>query len=592
MPVIPTSDSFVRQTPNLRTVVSTPDYTPLAKADLAVGKGYEEAGKGMLILDAGIQKKKLADDTFDYTIARSQYLQKTIELEDQLRNEPDFTKIPQIKQERMNQIRSETSSMVSNPKLSAHLNSEMDLQGVKSNIEFDGIYRAKRNDADRATTQEEIGTIEQAIASTTNKKFKEELIITRNQLVASAEYRGAIDKESASKIIQDSSERIAINEISALPESQQIAALGARKEKNGTITFAKTNTFADNLPVAKKLAFYQRVQQTMKQKQDDYISQIKRNDFLTQRNAEENSMKIVLQGGTAKDIPIEQYARLSASQRKNLDTIRQRQNGLVQTDPIEGMKSYDEYSRLYANDPAGFAKVDPTEIRASVSPDKVDQVIGWQNEALQGKPQNADEASFQQTADHYAKNILGKKLSSKDAVLFTNKLREERKQFITTKGRQPTNEELKSLGNGLVSDVTVGGMWESKEPLYKLKGEFKVPDEDKNIITQQIKKQTGKPATEEQIRKVYENKLNKDVVKGVDVSFFNKALDIINPISDANASEKGNPNDLLKPNKPATMDRARQYILDRYAKEMPTYTPKDKELDNLAQQAISQNLVK
>ena len=519
-------------------------------------------------------------------------MQDSITLEDQLKNTQDFNTIPEEHSKGWADIKSNALSKVTNPKLREQLGVELDLQAEKDRIQADSIFRLKRGDSDRSVILEQMDGIKQAYASTTNEAKRNELLATGNQILEGAIARQSIDKETAQQERTKLFEDVAINRISSLPENEQMKVLGVNKAKNGEITFSNTGTFADHLTPGKKLAVYQRAQQTMKQKQDDYISQIKRNDFLTKRNAEENSMKIVLQGGTAKDIPIEQYARLSDSQRKNLDTIRQRQNGLVQTDPIEGMKSYDEYSRLYANDPAGFAKVDPTEIRASVSPDKVDQVIGWQNQALQGKPQNADEASFQQTADHYAKNILNEKLSSKNAVLFTNKLREARKQFVTDKGRQPTNEELKSLGNGLVSDVTVGGMWESKEPLYKLKGEFKVPDEDKNIITQQIKKQTGKPATEEQIRKVYENKLNKDVVKGVDVSFFNKALDIINPISDANASEKGNPNDLLKPNKPATMDRARQYILDRYAKEMPTYTPKDKELDNLAQQAISQNLVK
>jgi hypothetical protein len=591
---IPTAGNIRRETPNLGTTVSTPDLTPLAKGDQLMGQGIQNLGKGISILGKEIEKQQLADDTFEYGIARSKALQDSITLQDQLKNTQDYNVIPEQHSKGWNDIKNNALENVKNPRLRQQLSIELDLQAEKDRISSNNVFIAKRGDSDRSIIDSQLTEIENAIASTTDEGKRGELLISANQIIEGAVVRQSLDKEAAQGVRSKLFEKVAVNRINSLPAEEQLKVLGVNKAKNGEITFSKTGTFADNLKPETKLAVYQQTQQAAKQRQDDYLANIKKQDFLTQRNAEENSINVILQGGTVSDIPIDQYARLNDAQRANLDTIRQRQNGLPQLDPVEGITAYNDYARQYANDPTAFARVDPIKIRSSVSPDKVDEVMGWQNAALQGIPQNADESNFQQTADYYAKNVLGKKLTSSDAALFTKKLRETRKEFITSKGRQPTNEELKYIANGLVSDALVGGtLWgTNKEPLYKLKDDFEVPADQSDRIITRIKKLKGKKSnpTPDEIREIYKKELSKKTI--TDISYIDKAVDFFNPISEAMASDNPSPEGLLSPDKKAvTMDEARQYVLERYKEEFPYYVPEGQELDDLAKQAINKNLI-
>lgn len=256
MPVIPTSDSFVRQTPNLRTAVSTPDYTPLAKADQQIGEAYGDLGKGISILEKGIEKKKLENDTFEYQLAKSKALQDSITLEDQIKNTPDYKTIPKEHSEGWSQIKSDALSQVANPKLRQKLGVELDIQAEKDRIGADTIFRHKEGDAGRGKLMSTLDTNQKSLLSTSNEATKNEILTTTSQLIEGAKAKGWINSEQATKVRIDFLEGYANNRISSMNEDQQIAALGVKRGKNGELTFAQTKTFADFLSPERKITIY------------------------------------------------------------------------------------------------------------------------------------------------------------------------------------------------------------------------------------------------------------------------------------------------------------------------------------------------
>jgi len=256
MPVIPTSDQFARQTPNLRTGVNTVDLTPLAKADQALGKGIENLGQGIVDLGEGIEKKNLADDTFQYGLARSKFLQDTIALEDELKNSQDYTTIPTTFAERMTQIKSETLGQVKNPRLAEQLGAEINLQTAKTKVDVDNIFKAKQGDADRASLITTLDDNKKALLATGNEDLKKEILFSSGQLIESLKARGSIDEEAAVEIRNTFLKNYAENRIASMSDDQQIKAIGAKRNKNGEVNFAKTNTFADYIPAETKIRIY------------------------------------------------------------------------------------------------------------------------------------------------------------------------------------------------------------------------------------------------------------------------------------------------------------------------------------------------
>ena len=271
---IPTSDQLVRQTPNLRTGVNAVDYTPLAKADRALGEATTNVGKGIIALGAGIEQKQQADAKFQYTIARSKFLQDTIELENNLENAEDYTTIPKSFQDGMAKIKQDALSKVKDGRFQEQLDSEIGLQTQRSAVDVDRLFRKKDGDNDRSILLSTIDKNLNALASTNNEDLRNEIIFSNDQGIEDLVQKGSIDKQSAEKVKNEFYNNYATNRLSAMPEVNQIKALGAKRGKNGEVLFPdKTGTFVDYLSVDKKLQFFNRAESQIEATVKQDISQ-------------------------------------------------------------------------------------------------------------------------------------------------------------------------------------------------------------------------------------------------------------------------------------------------------------------------------
>ena len=496
-----------RQTPNAPGLslpsIASADTSQAPAAMNQLGKTLEGVGNVAMQLQG--QK-----DRFNYSIARSKFLQKSVELENQLENDPDYSNLPTKYSEGITKIKQETLGDLGKNTKAGLLDQEINLYKTKKLGDVVKLAQRKQGDFALAEADKTLDQNLDFYLRANNEDARNGLITSSIENFAEAIPLNDPDRKvKIQNFTQKVGQRFAEARLSSLSPSDQLQVLSEDKK-------APNSNFIQLIPADDRLKFEQRAKQEIEQQKDNAIATIRQNDFLKERQAKENALQSVINGGSVAQIPIQQYARLSDSDRNNLNKIQQIQSGLYQIDPVEGIKAYNKYSELYSVDPSELAKIDPIEIRASVAPDKVNEVMSWQQKAMQGVPQNAAEKSFNGTANFYVTKVLKKKFNEPDAALFINKFREAKQEFVDSKGKQPNNEELRYIANGLVAQEAVdGSLWgTNKKPLYKMTGKEEAPDDIKNqIVAQARAKNPNTTLTDEQINQIYFRKISKKPIE-------------------------------------------------------------------------------
>lgn len=478
------------------------DNTQVAKATQQLGQDLQKIGSGLA---------EMSDnrDKFNYSIARSNFLRESIKFQNDLDNDPNYNNLDQKYREGMANIKSGILDKLGNTRYSQLLATEMNLFQEKASAQVAKIVAEKQQAFSLSSADE---NVEQNLDTYTRTKNP----IAREALISSTiePYVFAIPNSNPKKdiLIQEYRKKVgsrfAMAAFNQLNSAEQINAINQDK-KNPNSNFVKY------IPADDRIILYNRAIEAQKQERNSLASKMREQEYIKKQNATNLSLDTILKGGTVKDIPLQQYALLDESDRNNLNKIQQIKNGSYQVDPIEGIKAYNEYADLYANNPSEFSKIDSIQIQSKVSPEKVNQVLKWKEAAQQGIPQNNAEKSFNSIANFYVKNIIKKPFKSDESNLFIDKFREVRQGFIDSKGKQPTDEELRHMANGLVADASVAGTFfgTNQKPVYKIEKQ-NAPDDIKNkIIMRARKRDPNAVLTDEQINRAYKELLLKDIIK-------------------------------------------------------------------------------
>lgn len=526
MTVLPTKEDL-GQRPNLNP--ATPQPSSISVDLTQAAKGQAALAKGLTDLAAGAEKYQLAKDHSAFIQAKSHFLQKSIAAQSALEKDPDFETYGKRYDDAMAEAKKESLEILGKSnvfgtsalgnRFSDNLNAEIDLHQAQGLDRLSDVAAKKQGDFERANLDDLLNNNSSALLQTADEKQRASLLMTTSEAIDSKAQQGFISQEEAVKLKQNFAEDVAINRISLLPPQQQLQTLNPKKGKNGETYFQQQGNWSDAISPDKKVILLNKAQTALKQEQNASIEAIRNADFLKRRNAENNSTNIILKGGTVADIPLDQYALLSESQRANLNKIQEIKNGTYQLDPIKGDEAYYKYSTQYQEDPEAFAQVDQTAIRAEVSPNKVDQVLGWHQKASAKINAPADVKQFNDISSQTLRSIgvNGTTKSGKtQSTLFKNRLNQEVEYFKEVHGKDPTVKELTSMAQDLVVKATFDGGWlgSTKEKrVYevakdKINEQIVVPEDFTNKILSQAQKANLPPLTKEQIKSAYMRKLN------------------------------------------------------------------------------------
>ena len=488
-----------------------PGDVSIAQADTTqVARATEELGKS--ITQTGAYGMQIANnrDRFNYFAAKSAFLRDSIALQNKLSSDPDYAQTPVKYQEEMSQIKSKSLQSLGQGRYARELAGEMDIYQERNYGKIVAIAAQKQADFALAKSQDDESKNLDMFLRTKDYDTRRELIdSTTRQYEATIPDNDPNRKVLAQKYKEQVQKRFGMAAFNQLSPAQQIKFLEEDINKPGS-------NLAQYIPPDERVVLMEKAKDAYRIEQDRLKAQQKERRTNRKQDATDRALNIINNGGTLADISSEDYVALDNATRLELKEIIERKNGKLQLNPIEGDKAYNEYADMYADNPSLFATVSPASIEARVSPDKVNQVKGWLLAAKQGKPQNALEKSFNDIANFYVKNILNKPFKSDEATLFINKFRQAKDSFVDSRGKQPTQEELRGIANGLVADVAVAGrlFGTNQKPLYQLTGKEDVPEDIKNqIIEQALAKNPNIGLTDEQIRQIYHKKLLKDSAK-------------------------------------------------------------------------------
>lgn len=485
---------------------------PVAVADTsAVPEATAKLGNSLAKVGEAALEIKDRQDKFNYSIAYSKFLQKSIEYQNNLEQDPDYINAPQKYKEGLAEIKAQSLKELGSNSYAENLKEHMNLYETKNYGKVLENTTKKQSAASLAAVDQEVNNNFEAFARTKDPEARFGLLAS--SVLAFSNALSDTDPNKALKV-QEFTDKIekrgALLDLSQRPPQEQIALLNQENSKSGS-------NITKYLTPEERMEATERAQQALKQSQEQSVAAIRNADFLAKRNAENNAMNVILKGGTAADIPLEQYAKLDESTRNNLTKIQQIKNGSYQIDPIKGSAAYNKYADMYANSPTEFAKVDPITIQAEVSPDKVDEVNKWHQAAAQGIPQNNAEKNFNATANFYITKILKTKdFSSDKATMFIDKFRAAKQSFVDEKGKQPNMEELRKIANGLVAQESIGGtlFGTNDKRNFELTGKESVPDEEKTKILKEAQAINPDIAlSEDQIKQIYFRKLSKKPIQ-------------------------------------------------------------------------------
>jgi hypothetical protein len=92
------------------------------------------------------------------------------------------------------------------------------------------------------------------------------------------------------------------------------------------------------------------------------------------------------------------------------------------------------------------------------------------------------------------------KKNAEDYYQFLGTLHTVMQQKIEDEGKLPKDEDIKTIGAGLLRQQTVKGwLWDSKEPAYK----SEVPEDERPKIIARYQSAKGFPPTDKEIQQIY-----------------------------------------------------------------------------------------
>lgn len=348
--------------------ISIPEIpaSPINEAVAKFGAATSKVGEELVNTENHIQR-------FNYALNKSKLVREHAalvnNLEKQINDIGDYTTAQEDYTKGIQKLGSDLGGGINHPLYKGKFNE--DIEDLKTNT-LQKVYQLQtkaQQDHSYTLANQELDNTVQAVMNTKDSTLQQQIIKAGLAPVIAAIPNTDPDKDSKVAAVEKVyKKRIGVGVFNSLTPQQQIAALSDydKNSKAGTKSFSTV----EYIPAEERPIYMKRAQESIKQQQNDLEANIKKADFLKYHGAKENALKIVEDGGSLKDLPIDQAARLNEQDWKNLNRVQEIKNGTYQMNPIEGDKAYYDYSNIYQTDPEALVKIDPIKIRAEVNPDK------------------------------------------------------------------------------------------------------------------------------------------------------------------------------------------------------------------------------
>jgi hypothetical protein len=485
---------------------------PITVADTnAVPKAIAQLGSSLVNAGEAAKQIKERQDKYNYSLTYSKFLRDSIDLQNNLDQDPDYQNAPQKYKEGLAEIKSNLLKNLGSNEFAEDLKEKMSLHEAEDYRKVLNITRQKQSASDLAKVDQQVDANFEAFSRAKDPQAKFGLLAS--SVLAFSNAIPETDPNKAIKV-QEFTDKIekrgALIDLSQRSPQEQITLLKQENSKAGS-------NITKYLAPEERAQALEKAEQAQKQQQNQNVTAIRNADFLRQRAAEQRANDIVIHGGTVQDLPIEDYVLLNQETKNNLNKTAEIYSGAVKIDEIESKGELYGYLDMYHKNPEEFAKIDPNKITSSLSEKDGKMVLGWQQKAIAGVSAPVDLVTRNKIADQTLTSI-GLGPNNKEAQAFKNRFNEEVEYFKQQHQKEPNQKELQEMAHGLVVQATFSDGWfgnTDNKKLYQVKRKdieekIIVPDDFKNEVLQ-LRKQKGytSPVNDDYFKKLYLESLKK-----------------------------------------------------------------------------------
>ena len=481
---------------NAPQVVSA-DTSAVPEATAKLGQVLEKTGGVLLQI-------KDRHDKFNYSIAKSQALQKAVNLENELDQSPDYANLPKKFEEGMKKIKDESKQALGDNGYSQRLESDLGLHQAQRFGQILKTSEAKQQAHGMATASvQEDANLDAFLKAKDPEVQKTILKTTKDNFALSIPYSNPNRDLEIQKYNDGVDKRFLTTKIASLPLQQQLNILnGADKDTEG-------KGIARLLPVDERMKLKDRAELLLEQQKNEAERMAAKAERQAKLNVDNELLKGASSGVAFDQLPIAVQLKASNEDVARYDAIRQKQIGEGTVKASEEEENYWNYRRMYAENPTKFSEISPFKIAADVPSNKIEELKKLQQKTTVP----ASIAAFDQVVNGTIKQI-GYKLTNDtgktQAIKFKTRLNEESEVFQEAHKRPPTVKELQDMAHSLVVKQSFEGtIWGTNEKrVYQVSKDkvmdIVVPEDFKNQVIRE-KKANGinSPTTEEDFKKIY-----------------------------------------------------------------------------------------
>jgi soluble lytic murein transglycosylase len=195
-------------------------------------EGYAQLGETVSKMGAELTENQ---DKFDLARAKSHFLQKSIELQDTLKTDPDYSTYGERYNKGIGEIKNEALQMVRDTNARSLLDYDLSVDATRGVSALNEIAKKKEVDFGRATTLELLNKNNTAYLAATDEPTRAALLNANNQLLAGSGPRGKnyYSAEEEVKLRQSNTDDI------LTAQAQQMVIEGKGNEVLQKLTFKK-----------------------------------------------------------------------------------------------------------------------------------------------------------------------------------------------------------------------------------------------------------------------------------------------------------------------------------------------------------------
>lgn len=468
----------------------------------AVPKALSNLGESVTKVGGALYEMQDRKDKFDYSLAYSKFLQRSIAFQNDLDQDPDFQNLPKKYKEGMAKIKQETLGSLGNNQYAPDLKERI---GVWEKQKYGNILETtikKQQDFELAEV-DKVGEAGKE-AAFRSKNDAEKKLILQNQVILFANAISDNDLLKATKVqvyAKKYGKEIAEVDLLQKPYATQIKILEAENQKRGS-------NLTEFLNPEERLQFLEKAKNNLKQEENQRRIEAERAEKQATQNVDTFLAQNLAQGKSWDDLPLNIRIKATPQKAEEYQNYRTQMIAGGQVNSTEKEKNFFEIQQTFTSDPEKLANMDTVKLVGSVPSNLVNKVLGWQEKARNNITAPATLVQ-QNSIVNTITTSVGIKKGSYPYITFNKKFSEEVQAFKDEKGKEPSKNDLQSIAQGLVVQATFERViyGTNKKRLYEVDKEdlkdIVVPDADFKEIRTGIKNATGKEPSQDQIKQIY-----------------------------------------------------------------------------------------